>query len=367
MNRTEEIAVKLERLRELLKDKNLDGVLLTRRDNFAWAIGGADNHVSNAADGGVATLLITQDEQYACMDNIEQPRIMTEELDGLGFEPVVNQWYAGGKDKALSEKITGLKVGSDVPFAGAAYIAQDIMPLRWSLLPPEVERYRKLGKACAKFMSESCKVIRPGMSEWQVAADLSGRLIEHMIEPQVVLVAADKRIRRYRHPIPTSNLVDKCCMVVLCGMHKGLILSMTRLVHFGALDEELKQKHQAVAEIDAATIAATKTGATAGQVFSVLKKTYENTGFTDEWKLHHQGGATGYSGRDWKACSESDTMPILENQAFAWNPSITGTKSEDTIITSSEGIEILSPTPELPTIEVQTEIGPMKRSDILIL
>jgi antitoxin VapB len=41
----------------------------------------------------------------------------------------------------------------------------------------------------------------------------------------------------------------------------------------------------------------------------------------------------------------------VDNQAFAWNPSIRGGKTEDTVILSGGKIEYLTATPELPVIE----------------
>jgi Xaa-Pro aminopeptidase len=182
-----------------------------------------------------------------------------------------------------------------------------------------------------------------------------------------VLIAADERIGQFRHPIPTAKKIDKYCMVVICGQRDGLIVSMTRLVAFDKLSEDLAGRHQAVAEVDAAVIAATHPGKTAGEMFTVIQQAYAANGFPEEWRLHHQGGATGYVGRDWKPARADDPTLILENQAFAWNPSITGTKSEDTIIATASGPEVISPAPGLPTISIQTEIGEIKRADILII
>jgi len=367
MTKIEEVAAKLMRVRELLKAKNMEGVLLTKRGNFAWLTAGGDNHVVSAGEGGVASLLVTPDRAWLLTDNIESPRIQTEELAGLGFEPFIVDWYAGGREAAITKKAAGMKLGSDMPFAGAAVMEGEIARLRWSLLAPEISRYQWLGQACARAMTETCREIRPQMSEFQVGAEVSARLMGVGVEPHVVLVAADERIGKYRHPIPTENKVGKCCMVVICGQRWGLVLSMTRLVHFGPIPEELKRRHQAVARIDAEIIAATKPGLTAGKLFSVIKRAYAEEGFPEEWKLHHQGGATGYAGRDWKASREDDPTPVVENQAYAWNPSITGTKSEDTIIVGSKDIGILSATPELPAITIQTAAGPIKRAEILVV
>ena len=45
----------------------------------------------------------------------------------------------------------------------------------------------------------------------------------------------------------------------------------------------------------------------------------------------------------------------MNNQAFAWNPSIRGGKAEDTVILRDGDIEWLTATPELPVIECQCE------------
>lgn len=367
MTRKEEVAAKLARLQELINKQKLDGVLLTKTGNFAWLTGGGDNHVVGSMEPGIASLLVTKGGQFLLTDNIEAPRLAAEELDGLGFKPVVAKWYQGGLDAAIAKKTAGLKIGSDVPMNGLKFMENEIAPLRWSLLPSELVRYRKVAQDCAAAMNEVCRDdVKPGVTEFEVAADISEELLDRGIDPIVVLIAADNRIKSFRHPIPTFNKVKKYCMVVICGERQGLIVSMTRLVHFGSPTKELLRRHQAVTTIDARVIAATKPGKTAGDMFKVIKKAYKEVGFPDEWQLHHQGGAMGYASRDWKAHDPKDATLIVENQAFGWNPSITGAKSEDTVIATAKGPEIISAIAGWPMLSVETEAGLIERPDILV-
>jgi hypothetical protein len=46
---------------------------------------------------------------------------------------------------------------------------------------------------------------------------------------------------------------------------------------------------------------------------------------------------------------------IQENQAFTWNPSITGTKSEDTILATSKGLEMITKPILYPTVSMTVE------------
>ena len=169
------------------------------------------------------------------------------------------------------------------------------------------------------------------MTEHEIASVMNRHIIERGATPVVTLVAADDRISKYRHPIPTDQKLERYAMLVTGTRRWGLVVSATRIVHFGPRSPELRCKHEAVARVDATLIAGTVPGANVGEIFRRAVDTYRLTGFAEEWKLHHQGGPTGYKGREFRATRDTDGL-VVENQAFAWNPSITGTKTEDTII-----------------------------------
>ena len=153
-------------------------------------------------------------------------------------------------------------------------------------------------------------------------------------------------------------------MLVATAERGGLIAAVTRLVSAVRLPEELAARHRAVATVDAALIGATRMGSTLGEIFAAGQRAYEHVGHADQWRLHHQGGSIGYQGREVKAAPGS-RMPVLADQAFAWNPSITGTKCEDTILCRTDGVEILSATGEWPTIDASWDGQTFARPDIL--
>jgi hypothetical protein len=86
-------------------------------------------------------------------------------------------------------------------------------------------------------------------------------------------------------------------------------------------------------------------------VLGVAATAYEAHGFPDEWRYHHQGGLTGYRGREVFAVPGEPT-PLPSSCAVAWNPSITGgAKSEDTALVSDDGVEIVTRTEDLGEID----------------
>ena len=165
--------------------------------------------------------------------------------------------------------------------------------------------------------------------------------------PIVSLIATDERIFAYRHPLPTYKRLDKYAMLVLCGRQHGLVASVTRLVHFGALSEELRTKANAVALIDATYLTQSRPGATLGEVFAAAQGMYEQTGFANEWQLHHQGGPAGYEAREVIA-NPGMSYTVAAGQPYAWNPPITGCKPEDTALVGEAGFEVVTTTPLLP-------------------
>jgi Xaa-Pro aminopeptidase len=213
-------------------------------------------------------------------------------------------------------------------------------------------------------MREALDLVCPGMTEYQLAGLLSGAAESRGVQAVVNLIATDQRIFSYRHPLPTSKPLQKYAMLVLCGRKWGLICSLTRLVHFGPLPDDLHRKSEAVARVDAEMIAATRPGNTLADVFQRSQMAYAAAGFPNEWRKHHQGGVAGYEPRE-VTVTPHISQPILVGQAFAWNPSITGAKSEDTILVADLTNEILTVMPDWPVIRVQIDDQSIDRPAIL--
>ena len=365
MTSVDEMREKERRARELMEKEGLDALALSTQANFAWFTCGGDNHVGIASEVGVATAVITRDAKYIITDNIEARRILDEEVTGQGFEFKTCNWYDDKRSDFMKEIVGNGVLGADTPMAGAKNISAALDPYRYNLTKEEIERYRWVGKNTAECMAEACNEVERGMTEHQVAGLLNKKVFERGMIPVTTLMAADERIGLYRHPIPTDKKVDRYVMLVTGTRKWGLVISATRLVHFGDLSPELRRKHDAVAQVDAAYIAATKVGARQGDILQSAVDTYARTGFGEEWKLHHQGGPTGYKPRESRVTTGTDAL-VIENQAYGWNPSITGTKSEDTIIATLNGTEILSEIAGWPMIEVNINGEKLMRPDILI-
>lgn len=361
-----EFSHKLGQVRDLIKANKAGGALLGLQANFAWLACGGEAHVALISDRAVGQLLVTPKKVYLLANRIETPRLLDEPLRGLGAESLAFDWFdPDGAADALSKVVDPAKIISDTGDLGTRGMADAFAQLRYALHPAEVKRYRELGRRAEAAMNRACRALKPGMSEFAAIGVLAEHCWESDVTPVVLLAAFDDRIRKYRHPLPTAKKLKRHAMLVLCARQSGLIASVTRLVHFGKLPAELRRKHDAVCAVDAAYITNTRIGTPVREVFRRGVAAYAEQGFADEWKLHHQGGPCGYRPRDYVGTPTAQGV-VLENQAYAWNPSITGTKSEDTILATAKGPQILTPAQNWPMIEVESGGEVMLRPDILV-
>ncbi len=228
----------------------------------------------------------------------------------------------------------------------------------------ELERFRWLGKASALALEHVAAGIRPGQSERHIAGWLTQEAMTRSVTPTLTLVGTDERVLRYRHPIPTEKPLERYAMLVICGRRWGLVASATRLVHFGKLPEELERKFQAVVQVDATYIHATVEGASIASIFDKAAQAYAAAGFPQEWQKHYQGGAAGYESREYESTPDSAEVVTLDT-AYAWNPSISGVKSEDTFLLTAQGRQMITETGNWPQVSVTIAGETMRRPDIL--
>jgi Xaa-Pro aminopeptidase len=348
-----EFSQKQDRIQALLAKHKLDALLLRRVSSFAWATSGAASYVNTATTNGEAALLITPSGQYLITNNIEATRLeQEEELAAQGWEFRAVPWH--GTQDTVAELTQGLRVGADEPYPGATDLSGELARLRAILTPEEGKRFRVLGRLCAEAMDSAVRAVRPGQSEHQITGLLAHEAESRGVQAIVNLIATDERIFAFRHPLPTDKRLERYAMLVLCGRRWGLVCSLTRFVRFGRLPDDLRRRAEAVAQVDATFIAATRPGQTLGAIFQRATAAYAETGFPDEWHLHHQGGPAGYEPREYVATPNSADV-VSVGQVYAWNPSITGTKSEDTILVGDESNEVLTSIDGWPTLTVTVD------------
>jgi Xaa-Pro aminopeptidase len=349
----EEIQGKKAKVRRLMETLQLDGILLRKQCNFSWLTAGRLNLVGIATEMGSASLLITPDKEYVVCNNIEAPRIEQEEqLPEQGYEIRSFPWYDDREQQLVKELTSNGRVGCDSPFPETIDISKDLNPLRYSLTPWEIERYKEVGYRTSQAIEETAQTIEPGDKECEVIGRLAERLWANRLDYITTFCAADERISLFRHPIPTEKKIEKRAMLCVNGRKWGLIISLTRFVQFGKVPAELQKQYEANVYIDNVLMAHTLPGKPAVEAFKKGLEAYTETGYAEEYQLHHQGGSTGYVGRDYKV-NFNTTEIIQDNQAFSWNPSITGTKSEDVMVATSEGPLMLSKPVIYPTIKME--------------
>jgi len=352
MTLNDEIKEKEKRAREFLQLKNLKALLLKRQANFSWMTCGGLNLVGIGTELGATSLLITEDSKFLISNNIEAPRMIEEEgLEKKGFIIKTFPWYEDQEVSIVKELAGEGPVGSDVPFPNTSFLAEEIAILRYSLTPEEQERYRWLGEKVSTALEKTLIETKAGEKESEVVGRLGKKLWKDRIDPITLMSAADDRIFKFRHPIPTEKMIEKYLMVSVNARKWGLIVSLTRFVYFGKLPQELKKKYKANVFIDCTFMAHTRPGILARDIFQRGIEAYKVKGYPDEWKLHHQGGPIGYTGRDYRVNFKTPDI-VQENQSFTWNPSMTGTKSEDTILATPKGPEMITKPILYPTLSL---------------
>ena len=244
----DELKIKRGKIYQLLENKGLDGLILLKNSNIAWLTGGMENRIVYTSEEGAVKLIVLKDNILVLTSNIEAERVLKEEgLDKKDFQLMVNQWY---ERDLLDGLIRKYRLGGDCYFPEVNNLQEEIKQLRFSLLPGEIERYRSLGRETAKIITEVCKAIKPGDTENEVKGRLAQKLWSKNINPHLILVGSDERLFDYRHPIAKDKEIKKYVMVVTCAERYGLIVNLSRFVHFGKIAEELTDKLRAVAKVE---------------------------------------------------------------------------------------------------------------------
>jgi Xaa-Pro aminopeptidase len=360
---------RIEKIRKILENTEKDGLLLSREENIAYLTFGARNRITLNNTEGVASILITQDDVFFITNNIEMNRLFSEEIpEALHelFKKVEYRWWQSEYD-SLSDLIKMKHLISDTGRYMTKNVSTDINAHRYVLCEPEFKTLRSLGKVIDEVFTKNMPLLNSQMTELEVQALFFREFFKLGYDPILILVFGEESARLYRHNLPRDAKLGNQCFVSFCVRDRGLVISSTRTIMFTE-STTLREQHEKNCRIDAKLISFSRPGKKMDELFSQLDEAYASEGYPDEWMLHHQGGLAGYKSRE-LVCTPNTRYTMMEGNCIAWNPTITGTKSEDTAVLLKGTNEIVSfpPSSKWPALEFKFNGDTIRRPDIILL
>ncbi|HEY3345411.1 MAG TPA: M24 family metallopeptidase [Anaerolineaceae bacterium] len=356
-------AERVGRVRSWMQDKQLDGVLLSRRDNFAWLTVGGDNHVLKTTETGAGHLLITPDKQYLVAYTMDGERILSEEVPGQGYELVSVRWYEDEpRLKALS--LGGARIAADTDLPGALDSSVELSRMHAPLSALELRRYRWLAATTGVTLEEVARRIRPRMSERQVAQEITCLFVSQGIDVDVLLVGSDERVEHIRHVVPSPKSIERYVLFNPTARRWGLHANVSRCVSFGPPKESLKRAFHAVLQMQARILGMLAPGVPYAQILELQKSWYAEFGYPEEWRSHFQGGTTGYVISD--AGLGLTGERIADGQAFDWFVTLPGVMVEELALLADGHLELASAGVDWPMAAVPTGQGEIYLPDMWV-
>jgi Xaa-Pro aminopeptidase len=345
-----ELDTKLGLVRDAMRRHGLGAVRLRGVDWFAWATCGGSSVVILTTEAGVAEVLITPDVAQVLTDRIEEARLREEEVPA-GLEVWAGPWAVpAAREDYVAASARG-PIASDRPEGDERPLPPELVAAKRRLLPQEVERYRALGRESAEAMTEVLRRAGPDGTEQSLAGAGAEALWRRGIHPTLTLVAGERRLPIHRHATAGPERLGARAMLVFCARRHGVYANLTRFVYFRPPTDQERRLAADVALVEADAWAASRPGARLNAVYEAIVASYARHGHPGAEQLHHQGGTTGYLSREVVARPHTD-IAIQSGTALAWNPSLPGSKIEDTVLTTDAGIEILTADPVWPTVTV---------------
>jgi Xaa-Pro aminopeptidase len=358
-------AIKEKKVREYLRRKGLDGLLISTREQFAWVTGGGDSHVVFNSNLGFGTLVITRDKAYLVAHSMDAQRLFAEQVAGQDYELVVMRWYEGDvRQKAL--ELAGKKVAADTDFPGTLNVYDDLVDLHYPMTDLEMERVRWLAAETDRLYTRFAETVKPGETEQEIAARFHAAHLAAGMQVDVLIVGSDERCFQYRHPIPTEKKLERYLMLHTAARRWGLHCNLTRFIHFGPPSTQIRKVYDAAAAVEARVFQLLEPGLPFADILKAQKAWYVEQGFPEEWRNHFQGGPTGYIIVDGGRCLTDKVVQV--NQPYEWFITVTGTKMGELSLMTANGLEISSYLSSTwPGMTIQTEKSSISVPDLLVL
>ncbi len=244
-------------------------------------------------------------------------------------------------------------VKSGAPEADFPDASEALSVLRLRKDQPEIENMRRAVKVAQDALEATIPLIKMGMTEKELSAELVVQLLRQGSEPEMPFspIVSGGPNSANPHASPTDRKLQAGDLLVIDwgATYAGYISDLTRTFAVGEVDEEYQKIHRIAQEANAAGRAASKPGVPCAEVDRAAREVIEKSGY-GQYFTHRTGHGIGMEGHE-EPYMRSDNMQLLEpGMAFTVEPGIylpgrNGVRIEDNVIITESGADVLSDMP----------------------
>lgn len=346
---------RIEKIKQILDELSLDAFYITHIPNIRYITG---------FSGSSAFVIITKNNNYFLTD-FRYKEQSAEQVKG--FEIVVNYQASEEIKKIFAAEgfkrvgfesthmtVNGLsalnKANPGVEFVP---VAERIEKLTMIKAPEEVELIKKAIEVTDKTFSKLLEIIKPGMKEKDVSAEISYWHKKFGADKDAFdpIVASGWR-GCLPHGVASSKIIESGEMVTLdfgC-IYNGFCSDLTRTISVGEPSEEMKKIYNIVYDAQQKAINSAKAGMTTKNLDSIARDYIAENGYGDKFG-HGLGHGLGIEVHEMPGVSQRTDISLPAGVVVTIEPGIYveklgGVRIEDDILITDGGCEVLNKSPK---------------------
>jgi Xaa-Pro dipeptidase len=244
-------------------------------------------------------------------------------------------------------------VKSGAPEADYPDASNVLAGLRLKKDQTEIDAMRRAVKIAQDALEAAIPLIKTGMTEKELAAELVVQLLRQGSEPEMpfapIVSGGPNSANPHASPSDRKLQAGDLLVVDWGATFDGYISDLTRTFAVGEVDDEYQKIHRVVQEANAAGRAAAAPGVPCANVDQAARDVIEQAGY-GQYFTHRTGHGIGMEGHE-EPYMRGDNMQLLEpGMAFTVEPGIylpgrNGVRIEDNVVVTETGADVLSDMP----------------------